>query len=470
MVSNLTGSDAAVPEGGTTSHPSAHPAAGGDAETVPIRQRLSLCMIVRNEEKRLGRCLASAMPWVGEAIVVDTGSTDGTVALAEAAGARVLHFAWRDDFALARNHALAAAAREWVLVLDADEVLHVDDAAAWARALAVDPAAPHTPAAYSIDCHDRIDDGGVAVGPVMRLFRRAVPDMIYRGEIHEQIVAVAERRCEAAHARFIHIDHDGHTGAVVAEHRTVERNLRLARLMVASRPADPFSWFCLGQAIQAADPQSSEVITAFERALEKIELLGHDHRDESYLAALWINLVRALVRAGRAREALDVSRRALCDFAGSPDLHFLRGKLLLDAGHVAAACRELEECLTPAAARFFLRQDPGAISYAAETQLAICCLKLGQLDRAVRTLRHAVESAPAAFHLPRLLLGILLISRGATAEAEPLLAAVVALRPQDFDARLHWARALLALGRRVEAEAALAPLGADPRVAQLLAA
>ena len=180
--------------------------------------------------------------------------------------------------------------------------------------------------------------------------------------------------------------------------------------------------------------------------------------------------MRALVRAGRAREALDVSRRALCDFAGSPDLHFLRGKLLLDAGHVAAACRELEECLTPAAARFFLRQDPGAVSYAAETQLAICCLKLGQLDRAVRTLRQAVESAPTAYHLPRFLLGILLMSRGAAAEAEPLLAAVVAQRPQDFDARLHWARALLALGRRREAESALAPLGPDPRATQLLAA
>jgi glycosyltransferase involved in cell wall biosynthesis len=472
MVSNLTGSEASVPAVETTAsaHPGPHRATAGDATTEAIRQRLSLCMIVRNEEKRLGRCLASAMPWVGEAIVVDTGSTDGTVALAEAAGARVPRFAWRDDFALARNHALAAATREWVLVLDADEVLHVDDAAAWARALAADPAAAHTPAAYSIDCHDRIDDGGVAIGPVMRLFRRAVPDMIYRGEIHEQIVAVAERRCEAAHARFIHIDHDGHTGAVVAEHRTVERNLRLARLMVASRPEDPFSWFCLGQAIQSADPQSSEVISSFERALEKIELSGHDHRDESYLAALWINLVRALVRAGRARDALDVSRRALCDFAGSPDLHFLRGKLLLDAGHVAAACRELEECLTPAAARFFLRQDPGAVSYAAETQLAICCLKLGQLDRAVRTLRHAVENAPAAFHLPRFLLGILLISRGAVAEAEPLLAAVVAQRPQDCDARLHWARALLAMGRRSQAEDALAPLGADPRVKQLLAA
>jgi predicted Zn-dependent protease len=175
-------------------------------------------------------------------------------------------------------------------------------------------------------------------------------------------------------------------------------------------------------------------------------------------------------RAGRAREALEVSARALCDFPESPDLRFLRGKLLLDAGHIAAASRDLEECLSPGARRFFLRQDPGAVSYAAETQLAICCLKLGQLDRAMRTLRQAAGSAPPAFHLPRLLLGILLISQRAPGEAEPLLASVVAQRPQDLDARLHWARALLALGRRADAEVALAPLAGDPRAAQLLAA
>jgi glycosyltransferase involved in cell wall biosynthesis len=431
-----------------------------------IRQRVGLCMIVRNEERRIERCLASALPWVGEAVVVDTGSTDGTVALAEALGARVPRFAWCDDFAKARNHALAHTTAEWVLVLDADEILRVDDPDAWARALA-----GTATAAFSIDCHDRIDDGGEAIGPVLRLFRRAAPDMFYRGEVHEQIVAVAERRCATAHARFIHIDHDGHTGAVVAEHRAVERNLRLARIMVASRPADPFAWFCLGQAVQAAAPNSAEAISAFERALERVETLGPAaHRDESYLAALWINLVRALVRFGRGREALEMAARALCDFPDSPDLHFLRGKLLLDGGHVAAATRELEACLTPGARRFFLRQDPGAIGYAAETQLAICCLKLGQLDRATRLFREAVDSAPPAFHLPRLLLGILLLSRRAPTEAEPLLRAVVAQRPDDCDARLHWARALLALGRRADAEGALAPLGGDPRATQLLAA
>jgi glycosyltransferase involved in cell wall biosynthesis len=439
------------------------------------RGRVSLCMIVRNEESRLGRCLASALPWVGEAVVVDTGSTDGTVAVARAMGVRTLFFPWCDDFAKARNHALAAATREWALVLDADEVLVVDDAAAWARAMAgsqpeaySQPAAYSQPEAYSIDCHDRLDDGGAAIGPVMRLFRREAPDMRYRGEVHEQIVAVAERRCATAHARFLHIDHDGHTGGVMAEHRTAERNLGLARVMVASRPDDPFAWFCLGQALQAAAPLPDEAIAAYERALDRLGALGPAHRDESYLAALWINLVRLLARAGQAGRALDRSAQALRDFPDAPDLRFLRGKLLLDAGDAAAAAREYEACLAPAAARFFLRQDPGAAGYAAETQLGICCLKLGQIDRALERFGHAAAVAPPRFHLPRLLLGMLLVSRGAPADAEPLLRALVAERPADPDPRLHWARALIALGRRDDARAALAPLAGDPRAARLL--
>ena len=67
------------------------------------------------------------------------------------------------------------------------------------------------------------------------------------------------------------------------------------------------------------------------------------------------------------------------------------------------------------------------------------------------------------------MLGMLLMTRAAPAEAEPILRVAVSNRPENADARLQWARALLSLQRRDEAEAALAPLRADPRAAQLLA-
>ena len=86
-------------------------------------ESFTLCMIVRNEEKNLPRCLASVLLVVHEMVIVDTGSDDRTMAIAEIFGARVVHHAWNDDYAAARNIGLAAARGAWVLVLDADEAL-----------------------------------------------------------------------------------------------------------------------------------------------------------------------------------------------------------------------------------------------------------------------------------------------------------------------------------------------------------
>src|SRR4029077_17309854 len=84
---------------------------------------LSLCMIVKDEEAMLPRCLTAVAEPVDELIVVDTGSTDRTVEIAESFGARVLHHAWTGDFSAARNVGLDAATGDWLLYLDADEVL-----------------------------------------------------------------------------------------------------------------------------------------------------------------------------------------------------------------------------------------------------------------------------------------------------------------------------------------------------------
>ena len=84
---------------------------------------LSFSMIVRNEEARLAGCLASVRELANEMVVVDTGSTDATIAVAEAAGARVEQVEWPGDFAPARNTALTFLKGDWVLVLDADEQL-----------------------------------------------------------------------------------------------------------------------------------------------------------------------------------------------------------------------------------------------------------------------------------------------------------------------------------------------------------
>ena len=90
---------------------------------MPDPVKLSLCMIAKNEEKYLGRCLASVRGVVDEIILVDTGSTDRTAEIAQSFGARVGHHAWQDDFSEARNASLELATGDWILALDADEEL-----------------------------------------------------------------------------------------------------------------------------------------------------------------------------------------------------------------------------------------------------------------------------------------------------------------------------------------------------------
>ena len=89
--------------------------------------RLSLCMIVKNEASCLAGCLRSVQGLVDEIIIVDTGSTDGTKDIAASFGAKAVDFVWQDDFSAARNESLKHATGDWILVLDADEVISSKD-------------------------------------------------------------------------------------------------------------------------------------------------------------------------------------------------------------------------------------------------------------------------------------------------------------------------------------------------------
>jgi glycosyltransferase involved in cell wall biosynthesis len=164
---------------------------------------LSFCMIVKNEEHNLARCLDSVRGLAGELIVVDTGSTDATPRVAARYGAEVIPFDFTIvDFAAARNHAIAHASGRWILMLDADETLDAASVPTIEKLIALDENA-----GYFLERHNHSSDSeSPFTDHVVRLFPNR-PNHRYRGRVHETIDASILAGGGRLHQTGIRIDH-----------------------------------------------------------------------------------------------------------------------------------------------------------------------------------------------------------------------------------------------------------------------
>lgn len=188
---------------------------------------VSACLIVKDEEERLGDCLASLRGFADEIVVYDTGSSDGTVGVARGASAKVIEGYWDDDFSRARNDALGHCRGEWVVWVDADETLKISDRAALRTQLV---RTGPTVDAYSVRIQNLT---GVGVGSefshhAARLFRRRRCE--WTGRLHEQI-ARRENHAPIAQADLesVWIRHTGYLSESLTGRNKAERNLRVAQ-------------------------------------------------------------------------------------------------------------------------------------------------------------------------------------------------------------------------------------------------
>jgi tetratricopeptide (TPR) repeat protein len=296
--------------------------------------RVSLCMIARDEGATLAACLDSAAAAVDEIVVVDTGSRDDTVAVARARGANVIEAPWTDDFAAARNIALAQATGTWVLALDADERLTLDAS----EMLAATVAESHTPA-LRLPIEEIGASGDVeSIHFAVRLFRRA-PAHRWQRPVCERVTAAATEYAA------LPIRHLGYATAA-ARYAKLDRNRLLLERAVAATPADPeirqrLAWTLLALGDPYAAAAHAEAALRRTRAtmtgLLAIDTLARARLSAGDLAGAmnacrtalalrpdWIDprlaLAEASQRAGRIDEALLHYARFLSD----------RERLLLD--------------------------------------------------------------------------------------------------------------------------------------------
>ncbi|HDR05600.1 MAG TPA: glycosyltransferase family 2 protein, partial [Candidatus Marinimicrobia bacterium] len=205
---------------------------------------ISLCMIVKNEAAVLERCLKSAAAFVQEIIIVDTGSTDKTKAIAACFGAKIFDFQWIEDFSAARNESLRHATQPWILHLDADEYLDIETVASLAE---IGKNSKYAGYLVTIRNLHRPDDLAKSSDDAqIRLFRRQ-GNIYYMGAVHEQIgdsIEASGAKIDSLSLRIIH------TGYQADPAIKASRNLPLLLLEAEKRPS-AYVFFKLGETYKA---------------------------------------------------------------------------------------------------------------------------------------------------------------------------------------------------------------------------
>ncbi len=167
---------------------------------------LSLCMIVKNESALLERCLTSARPFVDEIVVVDTGSDDGTQAIARRHADVYREIVWPGSFSDARNYSLDQASGSHILILDGDEYIGEEDAATWQRLRAQAMADDVTAALLPI--HNLFGEDSLVQSERMwqeRVYRN-VPEIRYTGKVHNQIGQVIQKYAHHTGGRIVKVE------------------------------------------------------------------------------------------------------------------------------------------------------------------------------------------------------------------------------------------------------------------------
>lgn len=391
---------------------------------------ISLCMIVRDEAENLPRCLESALPWVDEVCIVDTGSTDDTVAIAERLGARVEHFEWCDDFAQARNASLAMATEPWVLVLDADETITEDSGEALKGAVS-DPEAQ----AWLVFQDNEDADGDVHPLAVPRLFRNR-PEIRFSRPVHESVMeSLREIGFGEPQTCDVHLHHTGYLPEVLQERDKYARNVEILRRRVAEVPNDLFSAYKLATSLRGPD-RLGERLEAFAHAASvAAEMTRAERREYLFLPLLHDGYADCLIRAGDLTTALRTVTRGLADVPHAIELIWRRGDIAWRVGDSEAADRYLRACFRPRAVDLRYATRRSARSLEPARRLAGIALDRGDVVEASRHLSRALSFSPDDAETHSLAVRAALVA-GDSGLAMERLHQLLAAAPADSSVRL----------------------------------
>ena len=303
-------------------------------QTIKNCRTVSACMIVKNEEELLEDCLKSIRSWIDEIIIVDTGSTDKTIEIAESYGAKIYHQEWEGNFSKHRNYSLEQATSDWIFIIDADERLCEEDITKLQGLINSDNHSIISINVYSVygDNQDM-----TTFLPSIRLFKRDM-ELRYQGIVHNRLEFPKNAAVVRADVRLMHLGYDLSPERMKAK---FERSKALLEKQLDENPNDAFALYNLAQLYRGRSKDnpaefSDEIIKYAQQAVEltnsddlhsrNVHLMSLDQMAWSYFYKKEYNC------------ALEYAQRAL-----SHKKDYLDPLLLL--GHIYTHTQEIDKAI-----------------------------------------------------------------------------------------------------------------------------
>ena len=380
---------------------------------------VSACMIVKNEEELLGGCLDSIRDWVDEIIVVDTGSTDRTVEIAESYGAKVYHQPWEGNFSKHRNYSIELATCDWVFIVDADERIFEEDIPAIKRMLCQDefPLLSINVINYYGDSEDH-----QTFLPSDRFFRREL-NLRYKGIVHNQLDIPDDVKSSRTGVRLKHL---GYGLDPEKMKKKLARSKALLEQQLSENPDNAFAHFNMAQLLRSGEhgfpvENAPEII---KHATRGVELTDPDKPRERHIHLMCLDqLGWTCFHTGRLEAALQAADRALKVKPDYLDPLFLRGHANLKLGKLDEAVASYHKYIEVQAGFELARERTNIIFF-------------------------HIDSRVEAYYA----LAMIHLSKNDTAAARDYYQKTLALRPGHLEANAHLGRILFNEGRLEEAE------------------
>ena len=324
---------------------------------------ISICMIDKNEERVIERCLQSVHKYAEEIIIVDTGSTDSTLSIAKRFTNNLYHFEWINDFSAARNEALRHATGKWIVSLDADE--YFDESEMRKLVACLSEMTPDPGLIYNLTVVSILGDKSnysTNEAPVGRVFGNRL-DIKYTRPIHEQ--PVSTRGIEMKSVLLpVRLHHSGYAEEAIRAKDKHNRNLKLFKKLESESGLSAYDYLQLGNQY-AMMHEYDKALEHLNKAMQDPKGLGTAYKQTLFTA------IQTLINKGDLAKAYSFYETHLTPYEEYPDIQAIKGIILQNLGLMEEAKAVFHQAVNEAERRAALQLQASIVSPDAAMRLPL---------------------------------------------------------------------------------------------------